>query len=187
MNSKVEQYNNFLQEPSFEDIIQILQDFPKNFAEELLERNITYWLKRKHELKSQIKKSIKKVISLPSEQKKLYLGIIAGYFKPEFDLIFRNLRRLYQLKLILEGKKNPFFILKKSIRNLSIVEVAEKLGFTLKREGKIYKTLCPFHNDSKPSLALYPETNTYYCFSCGAYGDALNLLIKVRNCSFKKR
>ena len=119
MNSEVEQYNNFLQEPSFEDIIQILQDFPKNFAEELLERNITYWLKRKHELKSQIKKSIKKVISLPSEQKKLYLGIIAGYFKPEFDLIFRNLRRLYQLKLILEGKKKILSLFSKNQLEIS--------------------------------------------------------------------
>jgi hypothetical protein len=44
------------------------------------------------------------------------------------------------------------------------------------------KTLCLFHTDSQPSMHLY--TNSYYCFSCGAQGDTIALVMKVYNRSF---
>jgi len=49
----------------------------------------------------------------------------------------------------------------------------------MKRSGKATITICPFHEDTKPSFALYEETNTYYCFSCGAPGDSLPLAKKL--------
>ena len=35
---------------------------------------------------------------------------------------------------------------------------------------------CPFHKDNKPSLRIYPETNTYNCFGCGKTGDIVQFI-----------
>lgn len=37
---------------------------------------------------------------------------------------------------------------------------------------------CPFHEDDKPSCKIYPETNTYHCFGCGATGDQIEFIEK---------
>ena len=35
---------------------------------------------------------------------------------------------------------------------------------------------CPFHGDDDPSLKIYPETNTFNCFGCGAAGDVIEFI-----------
>ena len=44
----------------------------------------------------------------------------------------------------------------------------------LKRNGRIYKGLCPFHGERTHSFTGYPETQSYFCFGCGAGGDVIN-------------
>ncbi|NKQ39519.1 MAG: hypothetical protein HF967_08675 [Methanosarcinales archaeon] len=46
------------------------------------------------------------------------------------------------------------------------------------------KALCPFHNDSTPSLYIYKEDNRFHCFSCGANGDVIDLYMELNNCNF---
>ena len=41
---------------------------------------------------------------------------------------------------------------------------------TLKRTGTNQKGLCPFHSERTPSFTVYPQTQSYYCFGCGAGG-----------------
>lgn len=54
----------------------------------------------------------------------------------------------------------------------------------LKRAGRIEKGLCPFHNEKTPSFCVYPETNSYYCFGCGAGGDPINFTKNIQNLSY---
>lgn len=49
-----------------------------------------------------------------------------------------------------------------------------KLGTALQPLGKRRTGRCPFHEDSTPSLTVYPD-DTFYCFGCQAWGDALNV------------
>ena len=42
---------------------------------------------------------------------------------------------------------------------------------------------CPFHEDDKPSCRIYPETNTFHCFGCGATGDGIEFIEKYDKCS----
>lgn len=44
--------------------------------------------------------------------------------------------------------------------------------------------LCPFHEDHRPSLTLYPDGKGYYCFSCSAHGNAIDLVMKLYNLNF---
>ncbi|MBR6127251.1 DNA primase [bacterium] len=67
---------------------------------------------------------------------------------------------------------------------LDIVDVVSQF-VALKKSGANYWGLCPFHNDTKPSMSVSPSKGIYKCFSCGAGGDALNFLVKIQNREYK--
>ena len=55
----------------------------------------------------------------------------------------------------------------------------------LKKSGANYWGICPFHNDTKPSMSVSPSKGIYKCFSCGVGGDALNFLVRIQNREYK--
>lgn len=55
---------------------------------------------------------------------------------------------------------------------------------TLKRRGTTLVGLCPFHNEKTPSFTVYPATQSFYCFGCGAGGDAITFLKKIENLDY---
>ena len=56
----------------------------------------------------------------------------------------------------------------------NILEVCAAKGIPLTPSGSYYKTRCLFHDDSTPSMTIYPD-NTFHCFGCGAHGDSYDL------------
>ena len=48
----------------------------------------------------------------------------------------------------------------------------------LKRAGREYKGLCPFHNEKTPSFTVSPAKGFFHCFGCGAHGSALGFLMQ---------
>lgn len=56
----------------------------------------------------------------------------------------------------------------------------------LKRKGRLYQGLCPFHGDKDPSFTVYPETHSYYCFGCAAAGDIFTWLEQMEGLDFKE-
>ena len=65
----------------------------------------------------------------------------------------------------------------------NIVDVVSDF-VTLRKAGINYKGLCPFHNDSNPSMVVSPSRGTYHCFVCGKHGDAISFLQEHENMSF---
>ena len=58
-----------------------------------------------------------------------------------------------------------------TVRNaVDIVDVISE-HLTLRRAGKEFKALCPFHDDHKPSMAVVPQKQIFHCFVCGTGGD----------------
>ncbi|MBQ7740665.1 MAG: DNA primase [Eubacterium sp.] len=55
---------------------------------------------------------------------------------------------------------------------------------TLKKRGSTYVGLCPFHNEKTPSFTLYPDTQSFYCFGCGAGGDAVGFIKRIENLDY---
>ena len=53
----------------------------------------------------------------------------------------------------------------------------------LKRKGRLYGGLCPFHSEKTPSFYVYPDTQSFYCFGCQAAGDAISFVKKINNIS----
>lgn len=56
---------------------------------------------------------------------------------------------------------------------------------TLKRTGTNQKGLCPFHSERTPSFTVYPQTQSYYCFGCGAGGNAIDFIMRIENLDFR--
>ena len=66
---------------------------------------------------------------------------------------------------------------------LDIVDlVSERVP--LKRRGRNYVGLCPFHSEKTPSFTVSPEKQMFYCFGCGAGGDAITFWMKIENLDF---
>lgn len=71
------------------------------------------------------------------------------------------------------------------LRDLSILNVATRLGITLKgtgQEGR--RAICPYHNDKNPSLHFSRKKNIFKCFVCGAKGDLFKLVMDHENLTF---
>lgn len=66
---------------------------------------------------------------------------------------------------------------------VSIVDVIGQF-VDLKKSGKNYKGLCPFHKEKTPSFVVSEERGTYKCFGCGEYGDVFSFLMKRDNMTF---
>lgn len=88
-------------------------------------------------------------------------------------------------------KKVPRIDYESLLLKVSIEDIAARLGMELKRTSdKQFKALCPFHDDKTPSLIIDTNRNNgrqhYHCFSCGAHGDAIDLVKQKLNLSFRE-
>ena len=54
----------------------------------------------------------------------------------------------------------------------------------LRRRGRTYTGLCPFHSEKTASFVVYPENSSFYCFGCGAGGDAITFVRKINNLDY---
>ena len=79
-----------------------------------------------------------------------------------------------------------------SIHPRTIQEVKEKADIVdvisehivLKKKGKEFVGICPFHDDTKPSMTVSPAKQFYYCFSCGAGGNSIKFLMEFKRANF---
>ena len=56
----------------------------------------------------------------------------------------------------------------------------------LKRRGKNLVGLCPFHNEKTPSFTVYPESQSFFCFGCGAGGEVISFIRRAENLDFSE-
>jgi DNA primase len=66
---------------------------------------------------------------------------------------------------------------------LDVVEVISAY-VPLKKSGRSYKGLCPFHSEKTPSLHAFPDTQTWRCFGCNTGGDVFTFVMKRENLDF---
>ncbi len=73
-------------------------------------------------------------------------------------------------------------------RVLEAVDLVEVIGerVQLKRQGREFVGLCPFHPDSNPSMRVSPQKGIYKCFACGAGGDVIKFVQEIDRTSFRE-
>ncbi|HPP29659.1 MAG TPA: DNA primase, partial [bacterium] len=75
--------------------------------------------------------------------------------------------------------------LEEIISKIDIVEVISEY-LKLKKTGRNFKALCPFHQEKTPSFIVNPEKQIFHCFGCGEGGNVIRFLMKMDNISFPK-
>lgn len=69
------------------------------------------------------------------------------------------------------------------LERLDIVEVVDR-RVPLKKSGKNYSACCPFHDERTPSFTVSPDKQFYYCFGCGAGGNAIGFVMDFERLDF---
>ena len=70
------------------------------------------------------------------------------------------------------------------IRDANHIDDIMRQYVTLTRSGREYKCLCPFHSEKTPSCVVYTDTESFYCFGCGAGGDVITFIKKIENLDY---
>ncbi|WP_158735073.1 DNA primase [Alteribacillus sp. YIM 98480] len=68
-------------------------------------------------------------------------------------------------------------------QSLDIVEIISEY-IQLKKQGKHYMGLCPFHGEKTPSFSVSPDRQLYHCFGCGAGGNAITFVMEMEKVGF---
>lgn len=92
------------------------------------------------------------------------------------------------LKIAKPGEYSKGFDKTKPEDKPAIIECFESVMGTdqrLRRSGRAMMARCPFHGENNPSFAMYEDTNSGYCFTCGWSGDSYKFLMDQLNCDFK--
>lgn len=55
----------------------------------------------------------------------------------------------------------------------------------VKKAGTRFKALCPFHDEKSPSFSINPDRQFFYCFGCGAHGDAIEFVMRYDHLDFR--
>lgn len=77
----------------------------------------------------------------------------------------------------------PHDYIEELVRRNDIVDVVG--GYVqLKRKGRLYGGLCPFHSEKTPSFYVYPDTQSFYCFGCGVGGTVITFTQKINSIDF---
>jgi len=71
-----------------------------------------------------------------------------------------------------------------SIKQRCDIESVISSYVSLKRTGNHLKGLCPFHSEKTPSFIVYNDTQSFYCFGCGAGGDVVNFIMRTENLDY---
>jgi DNA primase len=69
-------------------------------------------------------------------------------------------------------------------RTADVVEVVTAQGIALRRRGRTWFGLCPFHAERTPSFGVSREAGLFHCFGCGASGDVIRFVERTQQVSF---
>jgi len=67
-----------------------------------------------------------------------------------------------------------------------IEDVITGAGIELRMTGRRLVGVCPFHADGRPSLMVYPQNQSYFCFGCGAGGDVIDFVARLNGVGFRE-
>jgi DNA primase len=69
---------------------------------------------------------------------------------------------------------------------LDIVDLVQQHVPSLKKAGRSYKGLCPFHQEKTPSFVVFPDSQNFHCFGCGKGGDLFTFTMLAENIDFRE-
>ncbi|MFA6462336.1 MAG: DNA primase [Candidatus Woesearchaeota archaeon] len=86
------------------------------------------------------------------------------------------------------GQRYSQYEINQVIDSLNLVDYLVSEGIDVKRSGATYAAVCPFHDEKKPSLRIWPEGDKqhWHCFGCGDGGTAIDFYMKYHQAGFRE-
>jgi len=181
---------------SFEIEKQWKMSLPKFTPKELqgifhpTQKTIRLKIKDWQEECDKIKIEIKRVLKIFKEksEKDLWFAeiFINKLLYPDLLIAQRHIYRLKGLQAISQNKKSHIdnFNVQLEIARNYPIEILAQSRLDIRPAGKNFICCCPFHQEKTPSCYIYPDSNHYHCYGCGAHGDQLNFLMALDGVSF---
>ncbi len=70
-------------------------------------------------------------------------------------------------------------------KNVKILDLIDKYKLKARKENETrYSMVCPFHDEDTPSLKIYADTNSYFCYGCGAGSNSLDFIRRYEKIKF---
>ncbi|MBA4542616.1 DNA primase [Thermoactinomyces daqus] len=81
------------------------------------------------------------------------------------------------------GGRIPDELIDQVRQHFDIVDLVQQY-VQLKKSGRNYFGLCPFHSEKSPSFSVSPDKQIFYCFGCGAGGDCIKFIMEIEQLTF---
>jgi len=153
----------------------------------LLTEKKAEWREAISQERAVIKEDLRTISELTDERARWFWTEVLKALSPQAKRMRESLRHIARLTR-LESAARRVFQVKDPVssnaafdekvtqaRQVPILDIVSQL-LEVKQRGKSYVALCPFHEDRNPSLHIYPDTNTFYCFGCQKAGDAIGFV-----------
>ncbi len=161
-----------------------LEVFPE--AKSIIPIKISEWKEEREGVIKEFKEGLRNCQD--KNEKLLYIYLFTDLYEKKLKKINWHISRLSSClcdKKAIKGKITPQQI--EQAKQIPILDVFSSLyDGVIRRSGRNYFCLCPFHQERNPSFYIYPETNSFYCFGCGKSGDVITLVMELKNLTFKQ-
>lgn len=177
------QWKESLHKPTSKELVAFFKPTRK-----ILQLKIKEWEAKCDEAKDEIRKVFK--VFKEKSPKDMYFAeaYAEAFLFPEYQKAQRQIFRLRAQLSMLQKKKVSIVNYEEQLeiaRNYPI-ELLARNRLELRTSGKNLITTCIFHNDTRPSMLIYTDTNHYHCYSCGAHGNSINFLMALEGITFKE-
>lgn len=168
---------------------ELLQIFPE--AKEIIPEKINEWYENREQIANEIKERLITIRNITNDDferwflKELFIKLDFGDKLLEAD---KQLSRLYNLRKITQGVNTGSRIADTDIQNALAVPIVDLVSnqVELRRSGKNFIALCPFHTEKHPSFVVYPDTNSCWCYGCQKGGNTIKFTMQFYDYSFKE-
>jgi len=116
---------------------------------------------------------------LPAEKDREWRKIFQDQIQDKIDDINKILRGL---NMSTQARKEG----EADLAAIKLIPITNFYTGKLRRMGKVLAGLCPFHQEKTGSFRIYPATNTWHCFGCGAGNDVVDFIMKLKNVDFNE-
>ncbi len=173
--------------PRFTDK-ELLGIFPE--AKTILPLKIREWKEELCRVRNLIKSKLR-VIYRQSDPGRRWVGleVLKQSGGQRFTEIQRHIMRLQkQLAVSQDRKPKDGAITQERVQQALFVPLADIVAqrMKLRKSGKTFTGLCPFHNEKTSSFHIYPADNRFYCFGCQKGGNVINFVRELEGLSFRE-
>src|SRR5690625_3507651 len=100
-----------------------------------------------------------------------------------YEVILNDNYTQYEIMVVQMNTQIPEEVIENIRRENDIVDIIEEY-VSLKKQGRNYFGLCPFHDEKSPSFSVTKEKQIFHCFGCGKGGNIYTFLMEIEGLSF---